>query len=62
MYTIRQPNMIMFGENAITNYSFPDSCLVITSQGAKTRGWLDYLDCNNSLESILKSCFFELYS
>ena len=38
----------MFGENAVTNYSFPDSYLIITSQGAKTRGWLDYLNCNNS--------------
>ena len=44
MYTIRQPNRIIFGRNSSKNYLFEKNCLVITSSGAKSRGWLDYLN------------------
>ena len=30
--------------NSITEFSFEKNCLVITSSGAKSRGWLDYLN------------------
>ena len=30
--------------NSITEFSFKKNCLVITSSGAKSRGWLDYLN------------------
>ena len=30
--------------NSITKFSFKKNCLVITSSGAKSRGWLDYLN------------------
>jgi len=48
MFTIRQPNTIIFGENSVQNYFFPENCLIITSKGAKSRGWLDYLKIKNS--------------
>ena len=44
MYTIRQPNKIIFGLNSINEFSFEKNSLIITSSGAKSRGWLDYLD------------------
>jgi len=44
LYTIRQPNKIIFGLNSINEFSFEKNSLIITSSGAKSRGWLDYLD------------------
>jgi len=41
MYTIKQPSEIIFGENSLKNYKFPEKCLLISSEGAKKRGWLD---------------------
>ncbi len=43
MNTIRQPSKIIFGKNSCQNFSFPKNSLIITSTGAKSRGWLDYL-------------------
>ena len=43
MYTIRQPKEIIFGKNSCQNFDFPKNTLLITSGGAKSRGWLDYL-------------------
>ena len=43
MYTIKQPKTIIFGKNCASKYEFPKNSLVITSKGAKKRGWLDYL-------------------
>lgn len=48
MFTIKQPSTIIFGENAIRDFSFPNSSLIITSKGAKKRGWLNYLNIPNS--------------
>ena len=41
MNSIKQPNFIIFGKNSIDEFNFPANCLVITSKGAKSRGWLD---------------------
>jgi len=43
MYTIRQPTTILFGKNSAQNYTFPKNCLLITSKGAKSRNWIEYL-------------------
>ena len=47
MHTIRQPNQIIFGKNSCKEFIFPSKSLVITSPGAKSRGWLDYLKIQN---------------
>lgn len=44
MFTIKQPSKIIFGKNSAKEFHFPSNCLVITSKGAKSRGWLDYLE------------------
>jgi len=45
--TIRQPKEIIFGMNSCQNFNFPKNALLITSGGAKSRGWLDYLKIQN---------------
>jgi len=47
MWTIKQPPKIIFGKNSVKEFSFPEKCLLITSKGAKSRGWLDYLKIQN---------------
>ena len=47
MYTIRHPHKIIFGTNSCSNFDFPSNSLVITSKGAKSRGWLDYMKIKN---------------
>ena len=47
MFKIIQPPVIMFGRHSARDYSFPQNCLVITSRGAITRGWLEYLRLDN---------------
>ena len=47
MYTIKQPPRIIFGKNSINTFDFPTDCLIITSKGAKSRGWLDYFSSKN---------------
>lgn len=49
MWTIKQPPKIIFGKNSVKEFSFPDKCLVITSKGARSRGWLEYADLNNKI-------------
>ena len=44
MYTIKQPNQILIGNNSAQNFDFPKNCLVITSKGGKKRIWLEYLN------------------
>ena len=43
MLTIRQPSKIIFGENSSQTFDYPKNALLITSKGAKSRGWLDHL-------------------
>ena len=47
MFQIQQPNHIIFGKYAASEYSYPNNCLIITSKGAKSRGWIDYIKGNN---------------
>jgi len=47
MFTIKQPSKIIFGKNSVKEFTFPQNCLIITSKGAKSRGWIDYLDLKN---------------
>ena len=47
MNSIKQPPEIIFGINSAKEFDFQDSSLVITSKGAKSRGWLDYLSLSN---------------
>ena len=47
MFKITQPPVIVFGNNSVRNYSFPQNCLVVTSKGAVSRGWLEYLKLND---------------
>jgi len=49
MWTIKQPPKIIFGEKSVNKFIFPKKCLVITSKGAKSRGWLDYSGLINQL-------------
>ena len=49
MWTIKQPPQIIFGKNSVKEFSFPDKCLVITSKGARSRGWLEYAGLNNHI-------------
>ena len=43
MFKITQPAVIIFGKHSARDYSFPENCLIITSKGAISRGWLEYL-------------------
>lgn len=47
MYSIKQPNKIIFGKNSAKEYQYPKHCLIITSKGAKKRGWYEYLGIKN---------------
>jgi succinate semialdehyde reductase len=47
MFKITQPPVIIFGKHCVKDYSFPQNCLVVTSKGAISRGWLEYLKLNN---------------
>jgi malonic semialdehyde reductase len=49
MFSIKQPPEIIFGKNSVKEFNFPPNCLIITSKGAKSRGWIDYLDLENYL-------------
>ena len=47
MFKIIQPSSIIFGKHSVKEYSFPENCLIITSKGAVSRGWLEYLKLND---------------
>ncbi len=49
MFTIKQPSKIIFGTNCMNEYDFPSDSLIITSSGAKKRGWLDYFQIDKKL-------------
>ena len=48
MFTIKQPSTIIFGKYSARDYQFPKDSLVITSAGAKSRNWLEYIGLTNS--------------
>ena len=47
MWNILQPSSIHFGAGAASEYDFPEKPLLITSKGAKSRGWTEYLKLKN---------------
>ena len=47
MYSIKQPSRILFGKYSVRDFQFPKQCLVITSKGSKSRGWLEYSGLQN---------------
>jgi len=47
MWKILQPSSIHFGAEVARNYHYPSNCLIITSKGAISRGWIDYLKIKN---------------
>jgi malonic semialdehyde reductase len=49
MWTIKQPSKIIFGKYSAKEFSFPPKCLIITSKGAKARGWLNYTGLSSQL-------------
>ena len=48
MFTIKQPSTIIFGKYSARDYKFPKDSLVITSRGAKSRNWLEYIGLTDS--------------
>jgi len=49
MYTIKQPSEIVFGRYSARHYKLPQNSLVITSKGARSRGWLEYIGLEDAL-------------
>jgi len=47
LFTIKHPSTIIFGKYSARDYQFPKNCLIVTSRGAESRGWLDYLKLQN---------------
>lgn len=47
MFTIKQPPTIIFGKNSAHDFIFPSKSLIVTSKGAKSRGWIDYIGLKN---------------
>ena len=47
MFQIKQPSHIITGKNSCKTFPFDENSLIITSKGAKKRGWLDYLSLRN---------------
>lgn len=48
MFSLKQPKNIIIGKNSANQFEYPDNSLLITSKGAKTRGWIEYLNFNNN--------------
>ena len=40
MFSIKQPNQIVIGKGSAHNFQYPNNSLLITSKGAKSRGWI----------------------
>ena len=49
MWKILQPSSIHFGTGAAHDYHYPSNSLIITSKGAISRDWIDYLKIKNFL-------------
>ena len=48
MFGIKQPSTIIFGKYSARDYKIPKDSLVVTSSGAKSRNWLEYVGLTNS--------------
>ena len=40
MFSIKQPNQIVIGNGSAHDFQYPNNSLLITSNGAKSRGWI----------------------
>ena len=49
MFSIKQPNHIVIGNNSAHTFQYPNNSLIITSKGAKSRGWIEYLDLDKNV-------------
>ena len=49
MFSIKQPNHIVIGNGSAHNFQYPKNSLLITSKGAKSRGWIEYLDLDKNV-------------
>ena len=49
MFSIKQPNHIIIGKNSAYEFQFPDNSLLITSNGAKSRHWIEYLNIGKNI-------------
>jgi len=47
MWKIVQPPSIHFGTAVTRDYHYPSNSLIITSKGAISRGWIDYMKIKN---------------
>ena len=50
MFSIKQPNHIIYGNDSAKKFQYPNNSLIITSKGAKNRKWLDYLNLDENFE------------
>ena len=48
MFTIKQPSTIIFGKYSARDYKIPKDSLVVTSPGAKSRNWFEYIGLTDS--------------
>jgi len=46
VFTIKQPNKIIFGKNTVKDFKFDENPLIITTNGAVKRNWIKYLKIN----------------
>ena len=49
MFTIKQPQKIIFGKNSAKEFQFAEKPLVISSKGCKSRNWLGYLGIKDAI-------------
>ena len=49
MFSIKQPNQIVIGNGSAHNFQYPKNSLLITSKGAKSRGWIEYLELDENV-------------
>ena len=49
MFSIKQPNQIVIGKGSAHNFQYPNNSLLITSKGAKSRGWIKYLELDENV-------------
>jgi len=48
LFTIKQPSTIIFGKYSARDYKIPKDSLIVTSSGAKSRNWLEYIGLTDS--------------
>ncbi|MEM3062350.1 MAG: iron-containing alcohol dehydrogenase, partial [Nitrososphaerota archaeon] len=48
MFTIKQPPTIIFGYHSVQEYNLPHDSIIISSKGAKSRGWLEYIKLHDA--------------